>query len=401
MLKPRNLLILLVVLFTFGAGHARTFTVVGSGGNSTTDDIFNNSEWWTDLFGAYETLINHGIPHSNITVCYGEGHDYISGYDRFRNKWKNEITEITKYNNHKATIQHVLDSLSHVVTGSDTLLFWWVIGHGSASSMNDYYFIIQNEGTSITEAEFTSYVNVINNYAFRMFIWCTCTSGGIRDNLTNSKSVIITCCEYDQNHYASYYDEAPFTNTITAEFSKLIRPILNGHDMFGHPVNGDRAPGSPSRDNRMDFTELKDSIQEHYVNSYGNTVCIGDLGNNAATTYPVDGPWRRSLEIKQAGVVKGRLSEAGYLQIQGTGITGGLSGLILKKTSGISFTTTGELVRSSVTNYDFLWLSTPANFPGNLIIKNSKSTEVAAGIQSNGSLHLRGWESPNYPRFNF
>lgn len=400
---------LFLIIICFTSGYSKMYAVIGSGGNATEDDQVFNSEWWTDLYGAYETLLNHGLDHNEIIVLYGEGTDFISKYDRFQNKWQNEITQITDYNNHKATIEQVLDDLSGVITSADTLLFWWVIGHGNAESATDYDFTIENTGEMIIQEEFQEYVDRIENYSFRIFIWCTCQCEPIKHVLANDKTVIMTCTQYDESHQPTFYDNPPFQAnlTVTAVFPYFIRGFFNSHSMAGQPFDAD-----DDDNDRINVPELRSHIQEEYgkidwlLTSTGvepgpldNTVVISDNGNNAENTYPVSNEWTRCLEFKYLGLEEMRISQAGYSQIEGTEGSGSLSGLkFTKSATGVSITNDGNLRRSNSEIYQHTWLDTPSNLTGGLIFKNPGNM-VVGYFNNSGTIRLRGWVAEEYPRF--
>ena len=83
-------LLILIYLISFGlifSGnlHAAKYAILICGGVTDTDDEILNSEYWYDLFLAYEDLIlKEGFTHDNIYVCYGDGASFNSNHNRFK-----------------------------------------------------------------------------------------------------------------------------------------------------------------------------------------------------------------------------------------------------------------------------------------------------------------------------
>lgn len=46
-----------LILLTSYSAYPRIFAIVSSGGRATSDNTMYHTEYWIDLFSAYETLI--------------------------------------------------------------------------------------------------------------------------------------------------------------------------------------------------------------------------------------------------------------------------------------------------------------------------------------------------------
>ncbi|MBN1761400.1 MAG: hypothetical protein JW863_23960 [Chitinispirillaceae bacterium] len=444
----------MMAIFTLSVPlHARLLAVIGSGDvASQNGDPQKVSAPWTNLYMAYETLLNRGLGHDEITVHYGnDGTDFVSDYpewDRFKNRWSNEILKITDYPNDSGSIHHVLDSLSGIMNTTDTLLYWWTVGDGFPCLVNpeneqcEYSFSLLNqaeagrpeacEGTEgcppqiyctyIFSSKFASWVDEVPN-AFRIFIWGTCYSGLmstplIKEPYTN-KTLFLCSSNGSEPHFSLLLENTSFDYTgptgyqpaWSAEFSYRFCSFADGCNYFGQAMNADRPADDPSHNNKIDFTEFHWSIWQAYSSGptrdgdHPNSDFIPqleDVGNKAPTTFLRDG-WSRCLDIKYFGQNLARFSQAGYMQIKGTNVSEDPSGLIFKRiSSGSSITTSGDLQSPSPTPYDHPWLD--GSQSGNLVIRNNYGTAAIAAMHDDGSkvdIHLRGWLAPQYPRFNF
>lgn len=390
----------LILLASYSA-YPRIFAIVSSGGTATSDNSAYHTEYWIDLFSAYETLIAHGLTHDQITVVYGNGTDFISSTDRFRNKWTNEIAQITDMSCTSNNLRAAFVNFRGVMTNNDTLLFWWAIGHGKAgprgSERMDLYEFQIPGNTWIQDDQLAAWADTIQNYRLRIFIWGTCTSGGIRDDLANNRTVVLTACEFNQYHHSTVFP-APLNAQPTAEFPYWVRNFIDGHNIIGTATDADRISGI-FNNNRIDLTELRDSIEAHYVASSGNHPQIGDAGSQATNVYPINVDWKNCIDIKQNTTTNGRFTQSGYVQSRGNSATGTLAGLIFQKSgsSGASFATSGNFIRSALSTQDTTWLNNTANHTGNLVIKSPAGIAVAA-IQSTGRARLRAWTAPQHPR---
>jgi hypothetical protein len=403
-------LCVIVALMLPVVSEARTFVVLGSGGNTVTDFDGVNSTWWGDLVIAYDMLISHGYTHDQITVLYGEGQDWTgSQFAFFHNKWSSEVANITDYNNHDLTIQHVLDSLSHVITAADTFFYWWVVSHGRNDSGNlppndDYKFKIDNQGIYISDAVFKTWIDKINNYAFRLVIWMTCCSGGIVDELANDKTIILTSEDALTLHQASEYGNIPdITYYPVSEFNKLLIPYACGHDFAGFVANADRTSGA-SKNNKIDYSEYRDAIEANYYRNAGHHPQLAGNVSLAATTYPISHLWKRCIDFSYGGSQVSRMTSGGFWQIKGTLQTGATSGLIFRKTQGVSITTSGNLINKNTDyytgNFDYVWLDNPSNYVGNLVFKNPNGI-AEFGVEDDGSIHYRDAKVQQYIRFQY
>lgn len=267
---------------------SKDYIVLVSGGQARSDDRMYHSEYWYDLVTAYNTLIDLGHSHEAITVCYGEGTDFNSSYPEFQNPYTSEIASITDHNNHKATIDSVLADLGTKVTSSDRVIFWWIIGHGSAGprgreDIDMYRAFIENSGESIEDNEFRDMLNQITQYKQRIVLWATCTSGGIRNDIENDKTITMTACEFDEYHESHRYTLPGLNSVPYADFPRFVSDALRGKDIAGNSVDGDL-----DGNGRLAIDEAKEYSSASYYkidNTPYNTLCLSDSANESGETY--------------------------------------------------------------------------------------------------------------------
>ena len=155
------------------------YAILISAGRATTDNTFSNSEYWYDLFLAYEDLvINEGYDPANVFVFYGSGTSFNSTNPRYQTAlhgWGN----IVDFNNDHFTLDDQFRNLGALITNNDNLHIRWVVGHGWGNSAtgvttwingrdpinnDDYWALIQNNNIWIRETELIRIINQIPNY---------------------------------------------------------------------------------------------------------------------------------------------------------------------------------------------------------------------------------------------
>ena len=179
-------MIILALVFFAGDVMGEKYAILISAGKATRDNEFSNSEYWYDLFLAYEDLVlKEGFSHDNIFVCYGDGQSFASSIDRYKLSFHG-WPDIVDYDNKKSTIESVFQMVGDISTSNDHIVIRWVVGHGKNNYGGDpspdrYAAFIENRGYYITESELINYVNKITNYKRRLIFWMTCYSGCLKD----------------------------------------------------------------------------------------------------------------------------------------------------------------------------------------------------------------------------
>ena len=257
---------------------AENYAILVSAGKTYSDNNFQNTAYWTDLFLVYEYLLEtEHYDSTNVYVFYGDGVDYNSNlyrYDKTPHGWGS----ITDYDNSYNTMYNVLSSLNNVITENDNLLFYWVSGHGGKNtSTNDdsYFAYVENTQTYISKQNLVNLVNCIENYNKRKIIWMTCYSGCMGAgsvNLKNDKTVILTSCSKDAECY-SFYDGY---GEHHSEFNFALFSLSTGH----HPLGSDCIVTAscpefvPDCDTILSMHELYTAISYF---RYGNDITIYNL----------------------------------------------------------------------------------------------------------------------------
>jgi hypothetical protein len=228
-MKKIIVILLLSMIFAVGNVYAEKYALLVSAGEATTDDEFGNSEYWYDLFLAYEDLrIDKGFSKDNIFMHYGDGYEFDTeherytrgyhGWDPFYELWPNDTSDIT------ANLYYI----STLTEPEDTVVIRWVVGHGRAAGYDIYEVLIENDvyegpfGTPYIWVKDHDLISIINNnlpenyYNQRYVVWMTCHSGCYvtgNQRLDNEKSAIITSCLGWELSYGIW------TDTWHAEFN--------------------------------------------------------------------------------------------------------------------------------------------------------------------------------------
>jgi len=214
------------------------YAILISAGQATTDNTFSNSEYWYDLFLAYEDLVlREGYDPANVFVFYGNGTSFNSTRARYQlalHGWGN----IVDFDNNFATMNAEFARLGGIITNNDNLHIRWVVGHGDESGQDNYSAFIQNRSVWITENQIVTMINQIANYNRRKIMWMTCRSGCLAHGtvtLNNNRTVLITSSNWNQNSQAYNLPG----ETIHAQFNYVTTSALFGQDPLGTAFNGD------------------------------------------------------------------------------------------------------------------------------------------------------------------
>lgn len=264
----------MVLLLGIHPAGAEDYAVLISAGQTTEDDAVTNCEYWYDLMLQYTTLIDEGYSHDDVYVLYGEGTDFVSSYECYQNPYSDPITD---YNNHKSTINSVFASLADVVTEDDFLYVWWM-GHGAGDGPY-LVMLIENTGQEVYDYEFASYVDQITDYNKRAFSFMTCQSGGILDDLQNSKSIVMSACTFYEFAASEW-----LCDSWHAELHYYESCAFHWETPCGicGPVNAD----THVDDDRISFTEAFGWAQTY---TQWSTPQMSDLGGLAPGTFLVSG----------------------------------------------------------------------------------------------------------------
>jgi hypothetical protein len=208
----RRILVLICLIsfsLTFTVNvRAAKYAVLICGGVADADDELLNSEFWYDLFLAYEDLVlKEGFTHDNIYVCYGNGTSFNSNHNRFKlslHGWP----EIVDYDNRKATIFSLFDNLGDITTDLDHILIRWVVGHGRTDkisnerpwySKDNYRAMLDNQNDSILDSELIEHIGNIDHYTNKLIFSATCHSGCLltgEKRLDGTQDMVMTACQW-------------------------------------------------------------------------------------------------------------------------------------------------------------------------------------------------------------
>ncbi len=236
----RKILIFVIICSLSFSSYVKAidYAILISAGQATTDNTFSNSEYWYDLFLAYEDLVlREGYDPANVFVFYGNGTSFNSTRPRYQlalHGWGN----IVDFDNSFATMNAEFARLGGVITNNDNLHIRWVVGHGNGTGQDNYSALIQNRNVWITENQIVTMINQIANYNRRKIMWMTCRSGCLAHgtvNLNNNRTVLITSSNWNQNSFAYTLPG----ETIHAEFNYVTTSALFGQDPLGTAFNGD------------------------------------------------------------------------------------------------------------------------------------------------------------------
>lgn len=289
---------LLLICSLVSTSLGKDYVVLVSGGMARYDDNMYDSEYWYDLVSAYNMLITMGHTHEDVIVCYGEGTDFNSANPHFQNKFAPTLESITDYNNHKSTINAVLADLGTKMTSNDRIIFWWVIGHGSAGEpgketmdayaadiFNFYHPMYPIYSDILKDDEFKVMLDQIHDFKQKVVLWGTCKSGAIRDDLAGNKTVVVTACEYDETHESGVYTLSGLEGATYADFPRYVTDAILQSDIVGNDVAADENGSgvvSIEEAGQYAYSQYKDKEDEPVPY---NTVCYSDNGNTIGETF--------------------------------------------------------------------------------------------------------------------
>ena len=232
------------------------YAILVSADRATTDNTFSNSEYWYDLFLAYEDLVlNEGYDPANVFVFYGNGASFNSTRARYQlalHGWGN----IVDFDNAFNTLDTEFANIGALITNNDNLHIRWVVGHGWGNSAtttttpstagtgrdpidaDDYWVLLQNRNLCVRETEIIRIINQIPNYKRRKIIWMTCHSGcltGGTNTLINNRTVVITASRWNQVSNGNFFPG----ETIHAQLNWIVTSALFGEDPTGTAFDAD------------------------------------------------------------------------------------------------------------------------------------------------------------------
>jgi FlgD Ig-like domain/Peptidase C13 family len=251
-----------------GTVDARNYAVLISGGATSADDAYTNSEYWYDMFLAYEMLIETGYDHDDIFVLYGNGTEWNSSHVRYRNPY---LQPMVDYSNNKIVMETFFASLNDVLNASDQLFVWW-LGHGSQSGGN-VEFTIENYGQTVMDYEFEAYLDQIEHCGMRVFSFMTCFSGGVINNLEGFDSIVMTSSDFFTSSVSDWLCEGPHCEFHYHETNA------------NHWTTPFDQCGEINADTNMDS---KISFSESYAHAATGTTTnpqFSDLGGHAQSTF--------------------------------------------------------------------------------------------------------------------
>jgi hypothetical protein len=266
---------------------SENYAILVSAGKATTDDLFNNSEFWYDLILAYEDLINNqNYTHDNIFVFYGDGNDWTgSSYNKYKPShygWSSIVDFDNKWSTIRDTIKNYI---SPKISNNDNLHIRWVVGHGfPGNNTDDYYANWQNRTPNIEDTVIINAFDKINNYTRRKIIWMTCHSGCLakgNENFNNSKTTIIASSDYDEPSYpycpycgSDGTCSCSTDDDVHAELNWVVTSSLSGSDPLGNSYNGDH-----NNDEVISMQDLYDEANSSII--MDSDPQIGDNGSIA------------------------------------------------------------------------------------------------------------------------
>ncbi len=258
------------------AQNATDYAILISAGEASDDDQPGDSEYWYDLYLAYEDLILfNGYSPENVYVFYGDGNDFVSDYPRYNN-----LTSIVDFNNAYSTIEsQIQNNIGPTISNDDNVLIWWVVGHGCGSSAqgtttseeqttyfppypdaDDYWVRIEHSGNLwVRESAIITLIDTyIPDYKRRKILWMTCGSGCITqgsNHLINERTVIITSSDWNE---PSFSDHEEYEDNYHAQFNYVITSTLSQYT----PSHNGYPYGDENGDNVINMWELYNHASE-------------------------------------------------------------------------------------------------------------------------------------------
>ena len=186
----------LCVLMCVPAAPAREYGLLISAGQTTRDDQMINSEYWYDMLLQYKALLGEGYDDDDIYVLYGHGTNFNSRYPCYQMPYT-----VPDYAVSRANIQAACSTLAGIMTPDDFLYVWWM-GHDSPRG-NNLVMYIETTGEAVYDYEIANWLLPID-YDIRSASWMTCFSGGILDDLENSRSIVMSSATFYESTYSDW-----------------------------------------------------------------------------------------------------------------------------------------------------------------------------------------------------
>lgn len=217
------------------------YAVLISTGNTQIDDVMLHSEYWYDLILMYRTLIENGFSHDNIFVLYGAGNDFNSNHSDYNaaTLYPN-LNQITNYPVSEQNVEDIFSWLAAgnpvegipAITNNDFLFVWWM-GHGNQIGPCQIELRIAHTDEDVADSDFATYVNHIQNYLKRAFVFMTCHSGGMFDDLQGATTIVETAVDCNTLASSDTYD------VVHAEFTYYVACGLREIDPMGVQIASD------------------------------------------------------------------------------------------------------------------------------------------------------------------
>lgn len=281
---------LIIAALYCGVLNADNYAILISAGKATSDNESTNSEYWYDLFLAYEyLLLNENYDSTNVYVFYGDGIDYNTYNVRYKKELHN-WGQITDYDNSYSTLSYRIPSLNDIITDEDNLLFYWVVGHGQKvdpSNDDSYKVTIEHsidDKEYIFKFQLASIINSITHYNKRKIIWMTCESGAMGGgsiNINNNRTTLITSSASSENSY-SHEHYRNYIYSIHSDFNYGLFSLSTGYFPDGTTCSLNQyCPNEAITDSLLSVNELHAGIFTFIsLNSeYNQHPCIFDMGN--------------------------------------------------------------------------------------------------------------------------
>ena len=268
-------LVLVLALLLIFSGCATKHAVLISANNVTADDVGYHSVWWYDLFQQYQMLRDNGFKDENIYVLYGNGADFNTPHPQYNatTQYGHAITDMAA---NKANVQAVFNNIKNKVKSRDFLYVWWM-GHGGGGGADFCSLTMQlsHTGETVTDVEFSNYMNVIGSYRKRSVNIMTCHAGGMLDNFNTAgdKTVTLTSSTCAAS---SYEAGATCDGRNRAEFNMTLTDALEKHNACGVAIAADT-----NGDSYVSLTEAHNYNHAHMVTSVPQ---INDPDSIAADT---------------------------------------------------------------------------------------------------------------------
>lgn len=219
------------------ANGARTYVVIISGGGNMND---NHVRYWNDCSFLYQTLrTKYGVPKDNIFPLMSDGNNPAGDMRLPDGTIVSQSLDLDFDNNDeihmaatKANIESTFKQLSTIVKEDDHL-FVFVTDHGNRDPKTSKSYIILWHGERLYDNELAymllpfrmKYVNI-------NVVLGQCNSGGFKDDLYCTGSVVATACSNVEVSYAT-------KDELYDEFLYHWTSAINGENPYGEKVDAD------------------------------------------------------------------------------------------------------------------------------------------------------------------